>query len=104
MNKHIDAETLKADVKKIKVIIDEDVLECETIHDMLVYLLARIEKSVIDIIDSQPAADVAPVVRAEWADDEYLWECTRCDTWLVVEQGDADMNFCPNCGAKMVNA
>ena len=28
-------------------------------------------------------------------------ECSICHTWLDVMQGTAEMNFCPNCGAKM---
>lgn len=28
-------------------------------------------------------------------------ECSVCHTWLDVMQGTAEMNFCPNCGARM---
>ena len=40
-------------------------------------------------------------LRGEWADDNVKWKCNRCGKWLVIYDGDADMNFCPECGADM---
>ena len=105
MSKYINADVLKANVEKIKVIVDENVFKCEAMHDTLAYLLKRIEKAVNDIIDAQPVADVSPVVHAEWEhryndfgeqiDDRwYCSQCAGCNeyrrTW-----------HCPECGAKM---
>ena len=28
-------------------------------------------------------------------------KCSLCGKWVDPLQGDADMNYCPNCGAKM---
>lgn len=28
-------------------------------------------------------------------------ECSVCHKWLDVIQGTAEMNYCPNCGARM---
>lgn len=41
------------------------------------------------------------VKHVRWLDDQYFWRCSECLEWLEVEQGTADMNFCPHCGAKM---
>ena len=37
----------------------------------------------------------------EWLGRGIAMVCSLCGKGLVVEQGDADMNYCPNCGAKM---
>lgn len=54
------------------------------------------------VLNSVPAADVAPVVHAKWVDardDTYDYICSLCDTrfpaWLE------DWDYCPNCGARM---
>ena len=39
--------------------------------------------------------------QGRWEDDPYVFKCSECHKWLVLERGDADMNFCPHCGAKM---
>lgn len=53
-------------------------------------------------IDSIPAADVRPVVRATWRryspfTDTY--ECSNCGEQVIDKQFRT--NFCPNCGADM---
>ena len=53
------------------------------------------------LIKEQPSVEAVPVVRGEWEDNPYIWECNQCHKWLLVENGDADMNFCPECGADM---
>ena len=59
-------------------------------------------RSCIDLIDSIPAADVAPVVHGRWvnthSDSEFV-QCSLCKypvyaAWNVT-------SYCPNCGAKM---
>lgn len=56
----------------------------------------------IDLLDSIPAADVAPVVHGRWvnthSDSEFV-QCSLCKypvyaAWNVT-------SYCPNCGAKM---
>ena len=44
----------------------------------------------------------AEVKHGEWNSyGDIAYECSLCGKKLVIEQGDADMNYCPNCGAKM---
>lgn len=52
-------------------------------------------------INEAPAVDAEPVRHGKWEDNAYIWKCGSCHKWLLVEDGDADMNYCPNCGAKM---
>lgn len=52
-----------------------------------------------------PAADVEPVKRGEWLTDENrdrTW-CSVCNVNCGVnyDQAIEEMNYCPNCGAKM---
>lgn len=54
-----------------------------------------------EIVNSIPAADVAPVVHAEWIEnDNGTWSCSRCKSWLPNEQ-HYYARFCLHCGAKM---
>ena len=75
----------------------------------------------ISLVNDQPTADVAPVVRGEWIVDEcdttdavpsWSWvdfHCSVCGANHVLEDGQYDWcreveipyNYCPNCGAKM---
>lgn len=57
-----------------------------------------------EIIESVPAADVAPVVHGRWGTGRfdletgnYEEQCTRCRNFSK-EYGKP---YCPNCGAKM---
>lgn len=66
---------------------------------------------VIDVINKQPAADVAPVKHGKWIEKQldnfrkYQVTCSNCG-WVGIENYDSyndpsDFNYCPNCGAKM---
>ena len=50
-----------------------------------------------------PAADVAPVVHAEWlAEEERTGNYSHCSRCGIRCQGYApNYKYCPNCGAKM---
>ena len=66
----------------------------------------------IDLLDSIPAADVAPVVHGQWIGiDSSFWKpthssdipvfrktyrCSECGRKTAIAE-----NYCPNCGAKM---
>ena len=68
-------------------------------------------KLLIHKIESIPAADVRPVVRAVWygeadgyADGELvydMWSCPICGKRFEEWEEKPDWNFCPNCGADM---
>lgn len=55
---------------------------------------------VIEMIRSEPAAEVAPVVRGKWIHNDEWWEfiCIHCHKAI----GDTKKyQYCPHCGAKM---
>ena len=52
-----------------------------------------------EVIERQPTIEERK--RGKWIDGDVLM-CSECGRWIDVLQGDADMNFCPNCGCRMV--
>lgn len=64
MGRLIDADVLKESLKKVTIVIDEDVLKCETLNDELLYLLERVEAEMKKKIDEcLTAFDVEAVVK-----------------------------------------
>lgn len=76
------------------------------------------EDTILDLVDSVPIVDVAPVVhgRWEWIDEDvgtpvtgyeraWGWRCSHCGEELPDDYDDPDdspkFRFCYNCGAKM---
>lgn len=59
----------------------------------------------IDIIEDAPAADVAPVVHAEWVvcgdGDNVPWMCSHCGKTTAHKYKVIYGKYCPHCGAKM---
>ena len=52
-------------------------------------------------IQEAPTADVQEVRHGRWELDEYGgWHCSVCHEIAIVNGGE---NYCPNCGALMVN-
>lgn len=56
-----------------------------------------------DVIDAT-ADDVAPVVHGRWIEHEKyifgtMYYCSVCDNRIL--HGGRELNYCPNCGAKM---
>ena len=64
-------------------------------------MLGGIRKALREI-ETSPTVDAEPVRHGMWEDDNYIWKCNLCHKYLMIEQGDADMNYCPNCGAKLI--
>lgn len=63
-------------------------------------------KGAISFANTLPAADVAPVVHAEWDENEYAF-CNVCmECGLVIDRtciklNSGKLNYCPHCGARM---
>lgn len=94
MSDLISRSALIEEIERQKLSLDED--------DLWSYnMTLRIVDIFCKLINNQPTVEAKPVVTGEWEDNPYIWECNQCHAWLMVEQGDADMNFCPNCGADM---
>ena len=62
------------------------------------------EDTILDLVDSVPTADVAPVVHGRWAHlggDE--WCCSACG-FVITTEGSWDKptkKYCEDCGARM---
>lgn len=58
-----------------------------------------------DIVNEIPAADVEPVKHGHWKHVAGMnSKCSECDRYFPVSEFDKrpfDVNYCPNCGAKM---
>ena len=58
-----------------------------------------------EIIESVPAADVAPVVHGKWIEsanfDAGFWVCSKCRFVSEAIAAHKLYGYCPNCGAKM---
>ena len=93
MAEYIEKEALMRRIKEIHC------AECDNYHG--VRCRACWVDDTLDYIDSEPAADVAPVRHGRWlpfhstaaGDIQYCSACEIGCTWKP--------NYCPNCGAKM---
>ena len=69
-----------------------------------------IKDDALHIIDSFPAADVAPVRHGRWITefDDLGWLKHTCTVCGYVKRTDVHVslgwNYCPNCGARMDGA
>ena len=54
-------------------------------------------------IELSPTIDAEPVRHGKWIGYAGTIgnECSVCGKWIDVLQGTAEMNYCPNCGARM---
>ena len=61
------------------------------------------ENDIREMIDMMPTIDAVPVRHGKWIGyaGTVGAECSLCRKWLDVLQGTAEMNYCPNCGARM---
>ena len=100
MAEYIEREALMRRIKEIHC------AECDSYHG--VRCRACWVDDTLDYIDSEPAADVAPVRHGRWVDNH----CTACgmmpmgdEMWEICDfeppRFEKFMDYCPNCGAKM---
>jgi hypothetical protein len=56
---------------------------------------------ILEMVDNMPSAE--PVRHGKWIGYAGTIgnECSVCGKWIDVLQGTAEMNYCPNCGARM---
>ena len=95
MAEYIERDALMRRIKEIHC------AECDSYHG--VRCRACWVDDTLDYIDSEPAADVAPVVHGEWEivvgsnGKEYM-VCTCC---RVSQDLTGVFTYCPNCGCRM---
>ena len=97
MAEYIEREALMRRIKEIHC------AECDSYHG--VRCRACWVDDTLDYIDSEPAADVAPVRHGRWLEvrekrlfGEHYFLCSNCKSrnGLMIP-----FNYCPNCGSKM---
>lgn len=57
-----------------------------------------------ELVNTIPAADVAPVRHGRWIWDDEGYHCSECFYHAYGETGEVlsgHWHYCPNCGAKM---
>ena len=96
MTEYIEREALMRRIKEIHC------AECDSYHG--VRCRACWVDDTLDYIDSEPAADVAPVRHGRWVEKEkytfgIMCDCSLCEN-RILDNGHP-WNYCPNCGAKM---
>lgn len=95
MAEYIEREALMRRIKEIHC------AECDSYHG--VRCRACWVDDTLDYIDSEPAADVAPVRHGRWgthSDRPDSLICSVCNCGFDMWKHDPH-NYCPNCGAKM---
>ena len=96
MAEYIEREALMCRIKEIHC------AECDSYHG--VRCRACWVDDTLDYIDSEPAADVAPVRHGRWIETgkgllgTASYKCSDCEFPMPFYNG---YNYCPNCGAKM---
>ena len=67
-------------------------------------------RAVFPALNNLPAADVRPVVRGKWVQENivltsypplYKWHCSECGEIKRGFDSGVLTNYCPNCGADM---
>ena len=56
-----------------------------------------------EVVRAAPTVDAEPVRHGRW-DEPYpfdIWDCYKCSCCGYTD--DREYNFCPNCGAKMMD-
>lgn len=91
MDEYIEREALIRRIKEIHC------AECDSYHG--VRCRACWVDDTLDYIDSEPAADVAPVRHGRWK-NEGMGDF-RCSICSYIGSAAILNSYCPNCGAKM---
>ena len=58
----------------------------------------------MELLTYAPRVDAVEVKHGRWVHSSpwiFGFECDQCGKWLLPESGDAEMNYCSHCGAKM---
>jgi hypothetical protein len=76
----IDADVLKECIlEKGEILIDENVEKCESMHDVLVYLLEKVQDEVIRQIDECPTAtEIVECRNCKFGEVDWPWS-SPCD-------------------------
>ncbi len=91
----IDAYTLKESLKQLKndAYMEDEVIEA-AVYDLC-----------IDRVETSPAIEAEPMKHGEWKHILGMnSKCSECGRYFPVKEFESrpfDINYCPNCGARM---
>ena len=99
----IDADELMRDVL---FRCNQEIVKYKTMR----HALGNVGRAAFDAVKAAPTIDAEPVRHRQWIGLEYdgfadgcpvydLWECSACG---YERKGEDTPNYCPNCGAKMM--
>lgn len=94
MTRLIDADALKNSIDEHVYLVHHGFNETE---------YGCTQYGIHQIIDNAPTIEALPVRHGKWVGYAGTIgnECSMCGKWIDVLQGTAEMNYCPNCGARM---
>jgi len=55
----------------------------------------------VGYVKGAPTADVAPVARGRWINDDGIPGLYRCSACGIVDHREPKHRYCPSCGARM---
>jgi hypothetical protein len=78
-------------------------IDADALKERIITPRANGKDLITELIDSMPTIDAEPVRHGKWIGYAGTIgnECSVCGKWIDVLQGTAEMNYCPNCGARM---
>ena len=96
MAEYIFSEPLKKEIADFKRTVKSDNSDYLTGY---ICALSAVE----GMIAEQPAAEVEPVRRGKWLENEYRHYCSECGHMGLFNGFGfkLESNYCPHCGAKM---
>lgn len=74
---------------------------CMPIHEKGISGCLGDNKSIVDVINDQPAAEVQEVRHGKWEQENEIFKCSECAYAFENEGYQHFFNYCPNCGARM---
>ena len=91
-----------ADKEHLSGAIDADALIDKTDDRYSLHEIGRRERDdIVDALEYAPTIQPEPK-RGKWNRlDMDTFNCNKCGTTFVLNQGSEKMHFCPNCGANM---
>lgn len=88
----IDADTLKEQIPETREDIFENCRNCNLLD----------KDQILEIIDAAPTIEAEPIRHGHWEHGEDVfgmyYQCSECDMQYY---GGYELNYCPECGAKM---
>ena len=94
----LDSEMLKMVMDTGKIVIDDEIMKCHTLREILIYLLEKVKDYLDDTINGLPEH------KAEYEKGDHgFYYCNGCrhEAYWDTDYGQQLFDYCPYCGARM---